>query len=120
MAKSRAVARRRARRYFARKSSGLRKFTLPLAVVAGFAPIVMGTIDHTRWNGLGGADGGIDWAIRGLTGYSPNKAYGRTWEFKRLTAGALPILIGLLTHKIAGRLGINRMLASAGIPIIRL
>ena len=120
MAKSRAVARRRSRRYFARSSRGKKQFTIPVAVVAGFAPLVMGTIDHVRWNGWSGADGGVDWAIRGMTGYSPNKAYGRTWEFKRLTAGALPILIGLITHKIAGRLGINRMLASTGIPFIRI
>jgi hypothetical protein len=94
--------------------------TLPLAVVAGFVPLAYTTYKHFQWSGMGGEEGAADVFVRSLTGFSPNKAYGRTWEFKRLNWGLMPILAGMLVHKIAGRVGINRAIAGAGIPFIRI
>lgn len=107
------------RRYYGKKRSQRRKgFTLPVAVLAGFVPLIYTTYKHTQWNGVGGSEGGLDVFVRSLTGFSPNGAYGKTWEFKRMMWGAMPILAGLMVHKLAGRLGINRALSS--IPVIRL
>jgi hypothetical protein len=103
-----------------KRSSGRKQFTLPLAVVAGFVPLAYTTYKHYQWNGMGGPEGAGDLFVRSLTGFSPNTAYGKVWEFKRLNWGLMPILGGLLVHKIAGRLGVNRAIAGAGIPIIRL
>jgi hypothetical protein len=97
-----------------------KQFSIPLAIVSGFAPLVYTTYKHTQWNGFGGEEGGMDVFVRSLTGFSPNTAYGKVWEFKRMLWGAIPILGGFMVHKIAGRIGINRAIASAGIPFIRI
>jgi len=34
--------------------------------------------------------------------------------------GLMPLAVGVLVHKVAGRLGINRAIASTGIPFIRI
>lgn len=116
MAKTRTIVRYRK----PKQKRGKSKMTLPLAVVAGFVPLGYTTFKHWQWNGMGGEEGAADVFVRSLTGFSPNTAYGRVWEFKRLMWGLMPILGGLAVHKIAGRLGVNRALASAGIPIIRI
>jgi hypothetical protein len=101
------------------KNHRSKSFTLPLAVVAGFGPLIYTTYKHAQWNGMGGEEGAIDVFVRSLTGFSPSTAYGRVWEFKRLMWGLMPILGGLVAHKIAGRLGVNKAISSAGIPFIR-
>jgi len=97
------------------------KMQIPLAVLAGFVPLVYTTYKHVQWNGWSGEEGGIDIFIRSLTGFSPNQAYGRSFEFKRMNWGLLPILAGIAAHKIiGGRLGVNAMLSRSGIPLIRI
>lgn len=106
----------------AKKSKNHRKakMTLPLGVVAGFVPLTYTTYKHFQWNGMGGEEGAADVFVRSLTGFSPNTAYGRVWEFKRMMWGLIPILGGLAVHKVAGALGVNRAIARAGIPFIRI
>jgi len=91
-----------------------RSFTLPLAVVAGMAPGVMTVANGAR---AGGVTEGAKWASRIYTGYEPTA--GKV-DLGYLKWGAVPLLMGLVAHYLAGRLGINRALGRAGIPVIRL
>jgi len=94
---------------------GSRKFTLPLAPLIGLAagiapaigPLTRGQVDEAvktlRWNYLGIAWDGA-FAARGMMN------------------GLFPLILGVLVHKFVGGapLNVNRMLASAGVPIIRI
>lgn len=42
------------------------------------------------------------------------------FSMEGLKRGLIPIGAGLLAHKVASKLGFNRMLASAGVPILRI
>lgn len=52
----------------------------------------------------------------GLTGFSIKNG---NWDAGRLLHGAVPILVGIAAHKIAGLVGVNRLLARHKIPLIR-
>lgn len=90
------------------------RFTLPLAVMAPTAYLGMNTI--TNFQKIG-ANAALAVLTNQLTGYDPRT---NKWAFSNMTHGLLPLLVGAFAHKAAGRLGINRMLSSAGIPIIRI
>lgn len=51
------------------------------------------------------------------TGWTGNPA--RAWNPEYLKYGAAPLALGFLVHKLAGKLGINRMLASGNVPVVR-
>jgi len=87
------------------------KMTIPVAVIAGFAPLAINT---TSWVRDLGWQVGFGQAASTLTGY--NYATG-TWNWANLRFGAIPILAGIVLHKLAGRLGVNRQLARTGLPI---
>ncbi len=93
-----------------RRSSGM---TVPIAVLAGFMPLVNQAI-------IGYQEGGItrvsDRVVASLTGYDPAT---QKWNAAHMVHGALPITIGIVAHKIAGRLGVNRALSQAGVPFLR-
>ena len=102
-----------------RKSNG---FKLPVAVVAGFVPGIARTFTHFRNPSLHGSSNGIEAAgveaSRIYLGYDPRDG---DWNPALLSMGTVPLILGMLVHKfVGGRLGVNRALASAGIPIIRL
>jgi len=110
--RSRTVVRyRAARRSVRRKAKG---FTIPVAAVAGFMPLL--GVAHTSFK-----QGGVELVghnlVSNLTGYDvPTK----TWSFDYMQKGTIPIVAGLLAHKfIGGKLGVNRMLANAGVPLLR-
>jgi len=112
MAKSKARARRR---YFPRlkRRGGKQKFTMSLAIVAGIIP-GLSQLWEARKYGMGQI-GRV--AARDYIGYDP--------DTKKLTStflgyGLYPLLAGLGVHMIAGKIGVNRMLARAGIPLLRL
>lgn len=107
--------------YFGRTKRHYHKpgFTLPLAVVAGFAAPVSNTIRHGMSNGISGTEGAIGEFSRTMVGFNPYDVPAG-FQLWRLRYGLLPVLLGLGLHKLAGVLGINRMLARSGIPIIRL
>lgn len=113
MPKTKAVARRRTRTVVKRVGSRAKKMTIPLALVAGMAPITLGTINYIRG---GGSDVGGYFTSR-MIGFQP---WDGKWSFTKFKQGGLPIIVGLAIHKIASRLGINRAIASAGIPFIRI
>ena len=99
MAKSKAVARRKG-------------FTIPLATVAGFVPLGVHALQDYRTGGWASLGDGLS---RRLTGFG-TEGSGGIWEPKYLAQGLLPILGGAAVHKIASRLGINRLLAQTGLP----
>lgn len=89
--------------------------TIPLAVIGGFAPLVVNTVGGYRNGGMTEASRRV---LKGLSGYDYRNgqwspSYAMAW-------GLGPIVGGMLVHKLAGRLGINRMLAQAGIPLVRI
>lgn len=89
-------------------------FTLPLAALAGFVSLAL----------KGKADleaGGLQYLGRGLclrtTGINVDDG---KWYPHYLMEGIGPIIMGNLIHKLASKVGINRMIANAGIPILRI
>lgn len=111
---TKAIARRRRTVYVRRAVRRASKMTVPVAVIAGFMPLANQVI-------LGYKEGGLsrvsDRVVSSLTGYDPAV---QRWEFAYLKNGALPILGGILVHKIASRLGVNRALGRAGVPFLRI
>jgi len=83
-----------------------RKFTLPLALVAGMAPIAIQTVNYARINGIQYA---VNHLSRVLTGYNPDDqkfypvsctergVWGETKESPVTGTGLLSV--SLLTHK---------------------
>ena len=91
------------------------KFTLPVAVILGFAPLVSNTLANVQSQGL---NKGIRDSTTLLIPYDFTT---RKITFANLGGGLWPMLAGLLVHKVVGgALGINRALARSGIPYIRI
>lgn len=89
-------------------------FTVPLAVLAGFAPLVSWGIVDMKAGGVKQLSGGL---CARLTGYNPGDG---KWNSYWLMQGAAPIVLGILAHKLAGKLGVNRALGRSGIPFVRI
>jgi hypothetical protein len=87
--------------------------TIPLAALAGFVPLAGRAITGYQGNGLYGA---MDGVLSGLTGYS---SFDKQWHADILMANTGPIVAGILVHKLASKLGINRALSQAGVPFLR-
>lgn len=107
----RAVAVRRGKIFGRARVSRKAKFTLPLAVVAGFVPVGMGL-----WANRGSVTGMANQLRSGFLGLNENGSF----QWANLKGGLLPVGSGILVHMIAGKLGINRAIARAGIPFIRI
>lgn len=104
--------------YIGSRPRAKKQFTIPLLAVAGFTPLVFGSagIVTLARNGSTVETIAMETAAS-LTGYHWGAGkWGWTWA-KR---GMLPIALGLVGHQVASKLGFNRMLARAGIPLIRL
>ena len=99
-----------------RNSNG---FRIPVTVVAGIAPGVGRLFLHATQNlhGQGNAlaNVGVE-AGRIYLGYDSRDG---SFMFGRLWLGLFPMILGLVAHRFASRLGINRWLANAGIPVLR-
>lgn len=51
--------------------------------------------------------------------YTPYDPWGNKFDFRGMYKGLVPLLGGVLVHKFVGqRMGINRMLKNAGVPLI--
>ena len=97
-----------------KKSRARRKFTVPIAVVAGLLPgLTYMTAGYTG----GGFNGMARAASVAWTGFDP---VSHTWQFQNMSRGMFPLLIGFVVHKAASLFGINRGLASMGLPIVRI
>ncbi len=101
------------RRYFPRRSfRRAKKMTIPMAVVGGFVPTALGV-----WSRRSDATEIGNFLQRGWTGIEPGTG---KFNMANLRLGAFPVLAGFLVHMIAGKLGVNRAIARAGIPLIRI
>ncbi len=95
-----------------RRSKGM---TVPVAVLAGFAPLATYAYLDFKQGGVKLAGEGM---LARLTGINLNADH---YDWAAMGQGLFPILGGLLVHKyIGGKMGVNRMLANAGVPLIRL
>jgi len=90
--------------------------TFPVAVIAGLMPGVTGTINVATAQGGGWKQAGT-YACSVYTGYNPANG---TFSVGNMSQGLKPLAIGVIVHKLAGWLGINRAIAGAGIPFIRI
>lgn len=104
MARSRASHRRR---------GGHRKFTLPVAAVAGFIPLASDVYYNFKASGANGAFTWLKYDLLGIDGNGRFNAAG-------LSRGLFPILGGFMIHGLASRFGINRAIGRMGIPFIRI
>ena len=101
----------------ARKNNHRKKsFTLPLAVVAGFAMPISRAFDATTRTGGNWRDG-VGELVRDFTGYKP---WVGGWDWTYLKLGLFPVIAGMTIHKLVSALGVNRALSAAGIPVIRI
>lgn len=107
------------RRYFQKKHHSRPKFTLPLAVVAGLSSPIVRTFNSGRQYGLTSPDGAIAEFSRTMIGINV-MANPIQFEWWRLRYGLMPVLLGLGVHKLANMTGVNRMLARAHVPIVRI
>jgi hypothetical protein len=82
-----------------------------MAIVAGFIPVGVGL-----WNRRGNATDMGNYLQAGFTGIGTDGKF----NLGNLRSGLLPVASGFLVHMFAGKLGINRAIARAGIPLIRL
>ena len=98
-----------------RKKRGSRKFTIPIAPVVGLMAGLAGPIKDLM-------DGEVDFAVNKLKysylGITPDG----TFKAEALMSGLFPLIIGGLVHKYVGGapINMNRMLAAANVPIIRI
>lgn len=90
-------------------------FHIPVGIVAGFAPMIAGTLGEVAGGGMSRL-GHVP--LRDLTGFDSD--FGK-FDSKALVKGWTPIILGIVAHKfIGGRLGVNRALARAGVPLFRI
>lgn len=91
-------------------------FTVPLAIVAGFIPMAM---DINKQAPSMGWLGSAAHTTAGLIGW--DTVGGSYVGWTQAKAAGLPgIALGFGGHWLASKLGVNRMIARAGIPFIRI
>ena len=97
-----------------KRVSHKRKPKIPVAVVAGMLPLLATAASDFQAGGLRGLQN----TVTAVVPYSPAN---RRFTTARLHLGLYPMIAGFLVHRfIGGGLGVNRALASAGVPFIRL
>ena len=98
------------------KSRRSRKFTIPLAPIAGLAAGMSIPVGKAMAGDYQGALDEVAWAYCGIHPVT------KQFEARGLMYGTIPLIIGALVHKFVGGppLNLNRMLASANVPLIRI
>lgn len=93
--------------------------TIPLSIVGGLLPGLHYTVAGWR-SGSSLTDSlekGMAHLSVAFTGYDP---VAHKWQLANMSRGLTPLLAGILVHKVAGKLGVNRVLSSARVPWIRI
>lgn len=108
---TRAIGRRGAFRRVGRRS---KQMSIPLAVVGGFVPMGADVLSAFR---IGGVEAALGHVSLCTTGYDPSDGKWKPMFAVQKLYG--PLLLGAVVHKVANKLGINRALAGAGIPLLR-
>jgi len=100
----------------AKKKTRRRKngFTIPIAIIAPMGLVGWNTALYAQNQGV---DVALDKLGYWFTGYSVKDA---DWKWWRMKGGLFPLLGGTLVHKAASKLGLNRALAQAGVPWLRI
>ena len=90
--------------------------TIPMAPIAGLAVGLAPSIASLLAGDYMGAADGLSWRF---TGYNLSTG---TFDPNGLKQGMLPLIIGGFVHKFIGGapLNLNRTLASAGVPYLRI
>lgn len=88
--------------------------TLPLAVVAG---LVAGLYTPATYLMSGDIKNTMRFTSRNYTGYDPMEGRFYAGDIKK---GLVPLMVGGVIHKVAGKIGINRVIGKAGVPFIRI
>jgi hypothetical protein len=105
-----------ARRWRGRKR-GKRKFTIPIAPIAGLvaAPALRSAATDALMGNFDGALKNLGMVV-GI-GFWDNK-----FHLEKLIENVGPMVVGLMVHKFVGGppLNLNRALANAGVPLIRI
>lgn len=104
-----------ARRKYRRRSDGM---TIPLAPIAGLVAGLGEPIDRALQGNFTGPNSALSWLTLNYTGYNDQTG---NWNIMA-AKGLPPLIIGALVHKFVGGspLNINRMLARAKVPFIRI
>lgn len=98
-----------------KRRHGKRKMTIPLAIVGGFIPLAVDVGTQIQ----GGSWKQAFWVVEhNLTGI--NQWNGSKFDTQGFSHGLYPIAAGFGIHWLAQKLGINRMIAGSGIPLIRI
>lgn len=95
---------------------GKNRFTLPLSVIVPLSVVGAQTVNDVNKHGMLTA---LKFLGGNMTGFAQISGE-PMFKLSRLKYGLAPILVGLLVHKFAGKLGVNRALSSAGVPWIRI
>jgi hypothetical protein len=111
----RAIARRRRNYYTRPRARHKAKTGISLAILAGFAPTAGYAIEGFRRGGEAGITEGIARIVVRLTGYSITES---KWHGGELVKGWAPVLMGVLAHKAANKLGVNRYVRKATMGFI--
>lgn len=113
MAKTKVIyrTRREKKRTFRKKPA----FTLPLSIVGGLA-VPVGKL-WTDWRAYKDINVTTREVGQFFTGYDYTTGQ---FNFASMRFGLMPVMLGALVHKLANRVGVNGMIARAGIPFIRL
>lgn len=102
----------------ARKKNKRRRknsFTIPLAPVIGTMPLFVNAIPPLVTGDVSTAIRQLAWDTLGYN-LTTNK-----FDIMKLGTNMLPVIAGALIHKyVGGKLGVNRTLAQAGVPVIRI
>jgi hypothetical protein len=94
-----------------RKMHHKKKMTIPLAVVGGFLPTAVGV-----WNRRSSGSQVASYLQAGFTGIGADGKF----AIGNLATGLGPVMAGFAVHKVASMLGVNRAMARANIPLIRI
>lgn len=93
---------------------GKKKFTIPMAIVAGFVPLVWH--EYSLFKSVGAA-GAAMYASKAFIPWDWNTG---KFDASDLKFGLYPVTAGIVVHKVANKLGLNRALAQANIPWFRI
>jgi hypothetical protein len=92
-----------------KKRHGSRSMTLPMAVIVPVA-----VLGYNAAKSM--AAGHSDDVVEAFTGMRS----GQPWSPNRMIANLGPIAVGFGVHWLAGKIGVNRMLGRAKVPLIRI
>lgn len=96
-----------------RKSRRRNGFTIPIAAAV---PLVYVGYNSLLYAVNQSPQVALEKTTKWFTGYSIET--GR-WSWENLKFGLFPVIGGIMAHKVASKLGVNRALASAGVPWLR-